>query len=195
MASIIRMSFVAGKRRRVMAKKTQRSPRMTITVPFELRARIEAVDQDINWSAVAARAFQDKLAEIAAKKVRKEMSDVIQRLRASKRRAEDEESQQGYEDGRQWAEDRAEAEQLERLDDLVRGSDWDRFFDGDSAYSWGDHLVWVMDADEHGGRYRTKEFWETVAGDNDYKLSSNEAYIRGFADGALSVWDAVKDKL
>jgi hypothetical protein len=42
-----------------MAKR--RSPHMTITVPEDLRKRMTATKDDVNWSAVAASAFEDKL--------------------------------------------------------------------------------------------------------------------------------------
>ena len=38
---------------------------------------------------MACRAFEDKLAEIATQKEKKDMSDIVTRLRASKRQAED----------------------------------------------------------------------------------------------------------
>lgn len=46
-----------------MAKK-HRSPRMTITVPFELKKQMALVS-GVNWSAIAACAFAEKLAAIS----------------------------------------------------------------------------------------------------------------------------------
>jgi hypothetical protein len=51
--------------------------RTTITVPQDLKERMDAVQVDVNWSAVAARAFEEKLVEIASKKEKREMSDFI----------------------------------------------------------------------------------------------------------------------
>jgi hypothetical protein len=39
-----------------------RSARVTITVPAELKARMESHDKPVNWSAVASRAFACELA-------------------------------------------------------------------------------------------------------------------------------------
>src|SRR5437879_3439244 len=55
----------------MMAK--PRSFRTTITVPADLKRRMDAVDEEINWSALAASAFEAKLAEIAKKKELKKM--------------------------------------------------------------------------------------------------------------------------
>jgi hypothetical protein len=41
-----------------------KSCRTTITVPAELKARMNAVDEKVNWSAVASQAFEQKLDEI-----------------------------------------------------------------------------------------------------------------------------------
>ena len=63
-----------------MAKVTG-SHRTTISVPLELKKRMDKVKEDVNWSALACRAFEQKLAEVASKKENKTMNDVITRLR------------------------------------------------------------------------------------------------------------------
>jgi hypothetical protein len=50
-----------------------RSFRTTITVPADLKLRMDAVKEEINWSALAASAFEAKLAEIAKKMEKKKM--------------------------------------------------------------------------------------------------------------------------
>ena len=45
--------------------------RTTISVPSELKARMDAVDESVNWSAVACQAFELKLAEITKRKGRR----------------------------------------------------------------------------------------------------------------------------
>src|SRR5262245_7258555 len=90
--------------------------RTTISVPPELKAKMDAVTDEINWSALACRAFEDKLADLVAKQVMRDRQDVITRLRASKRRTEDEHYQEGQKAGRAWAEATAEAGELQRLE-------------------------------------------------------------------------------
>jgi hypothetical protein len=51
----------------------QRSFRTTITVPADLKRRMDAVTEEVNWSALAASAFEAKLTEIAKKKEAKKM--------------------------------------------------------------------------------------------------------------------------
>jgi hypothetical protein len=79
---------------------------------------MDRADEQVNWSAVACRAFEEKLAEIALKRGRKTMDDVIQRLRASKVRGSDPVYWDAHAIGRRWAETTAEADQLERLERL-----------------------------------------------------------------------------
>ena len=56
--------------------------RTTISIPPDLKARMEAVDEPVNWSALACRAFEQKLAEIIKRKGSSNMNDVINRLGA-----------------------------------------------------------------------------------------------------------------
>lgn len=106
--------------------------RTTISVPRDLKRQMDAVKQPVNWSALACRAFEEKLADIATKKEEKTMFDIIQRLRATK---PDLIYQQGHADGRRWASERAECEDLLRLERLYErkrsGRDWEKFFDRD----------------------------------------------------------------
>src|SRR5262249_7379637 len=105
----------------------RRAFRTTITVPPDLKDRMDKVQEDLNWSAIACKAFEEKLAEIASRKVSKTMSDVVQRLRTSKMRAEDEQYREGEKEGRHWAEHDAEADELTRLERYrdQLGRDWD----------------------------------------------------------------------
>lgn len=48
--------------------KPAQTPRINITLTGDLKERMQAVTEDVNWSAIASRAFELKLAEIAARK-------------------------------------------------------------------------------------------------------------------------------
>ena len=89
--------------------------RTTISVPTDLKARMDAAEDQVNWSAVAVR-FEEKLAEIASRKKVKNMDDAIQRPAPSQKRGNDSEHQPGFEAGRQWASAEAEALELEKLE-------------------------------------------------------------------------------
>src|SRR5438105_13519710 len=104
--------------------------RTTISLSRDLKKRMDAVKNPPNWSAVAARAFEAELAEIAARKETKDMTDVIQRLLASKLDTENKNYKKGHIAGRRWAENTATAEQLTRLEEFEDklGSDWYQWF-------------------------------------------------------------------
>jgi hypothetical protein len=80
----------------IMGKKKPGIYRTTISISADLKRRIDKAGEDVNWSAIAARAFESKLADIAAKKEKKNMDDVIQRLRASRTVLGSDEQDRGY---------------------------------------------------------------------------------------------------
>jgi hypothetical protein len=179
-----------------MAKKSG-SFRTTITLPLGLKKRMDEVAGQVNWSAVAARAFEEKLSEIASRKEKKTMSDVIQRLRASKRRAEDQAYRSGEADGRNWASSRAEVPELQALEGLrdSRGGDWDGWVeDNDSSdFSAAERLVFVLQP-ESQNRTTASEFWRAIL-DRNTELANDPSYVKGFIEGALGIWDRVKEEL
>jgi hypothetical protein len=182
---------------------------------------MDAVKEEINWSAVACRGFEEKLAELAAKKEKKAMADVIQRLRASKQRGADALFQQGYADGHRWASEQAEYDDLQRLEQFHAkrrtGRDWEKYFTEEPTFDpanplfdspVGERLMMVvcpqLSVDESGvGDINfdfdvwcstCKQFWKSIVGEDEFKVA-RPSYIRGFAEGALALWSAVKDKL
>lgn len=176
------------------------SYRTTISISQDLRHRMEKVQEQVNWSALAARAFEEKLAEIASKKVRKTMDDVIQRLRVSKEQADDASFKEGEKIGRRWAENRATAEQLMRLERFreKQGYDWDSLFqenDGTSFWNPEEILAFriLFDSEEPDSQ-SAKEFWERALDERAGKVE-NPLFVKGFAEGALDLWREVKDKL
>jgi len=175
------------------------STRTTISVPADLKRRMEKVKEGVNWSALACRAFEEKLGEIATRKVKKNMSDVIQRLRASKQQTDSVFYRDGFELGQDWARTKAEANDLERLE-LSRteaGRDWDTFFETGVGSAYGPDEVFAMvllDKDNHD-RTSMRECIEFNFGDTDANCLGSAEFIRGFAAGALDVWSEVKDEL
>jgi hypothetical protein len=170
--------------------------RTTITVPPDLKARMDAVDETVNWSAIACQAFEQKLADLIRQKGPTDMNEVIERLRASKQKFESEQFTQGHEAGQEWAKDAAEAEeliQLGKLRDRCGWRDWDGFFaTGDrDAYGASERFVFAIWPERDGERAAATDFWEQLGVED---VPSDE-FVRGFAEGALSVWDQVKDQL
>lgn len=128
--------------------------------------------------------------------------DVISRLRESKARMEEARLEEAYAAGQRWAEARAEAEELTRLEELEarhpRGHhEWDLIWstDGNSAYGPGESFVFTIRPETDGERGVVAEFWLEEAGIGDTSLLSIDGYVRSFVEGALDVWDEVKDQL
>lgn len=175
--------------------------RMNISVPDDLRQRMDAVEDRVNWSALACRAFEQKLGEVASTKRNKTMADVIQRLRASKQWADDKVYQKGLEFGRQWASYAASAEELERLQnsrDPV--NDWYFDAEGSSAFSVGEALYFIIQPDEDGSRDGARDFWQEVLeadgfGRTDDERPFNPSFVQGFAVGAVELWEEVSPQL
>jgi hypothetical protein len=193
-----------------MGKKTPYS-RTTISVPGDLKRRMDAVKEPVNWSALACRAFEDKLAEIATKSEQNGLEAIIKRLRATN---PDLLYQQGHEDGRRWASEQARCDdlvRLERFHDRKRAAgEWEKFFDRtvDKELSLGQCLMKCICPELPAGDLGTgniyfdydawcgvcKDFWKSFVGDEDSKVN-NPSYVRGFAEGALALWLEVKDRL
>jgi hypothetical protein len=173
--------------------------RTTISVPADLKARMDAVEEEINWSAVARQAFETKLAELIRRKAVTDVKTVIQRLRASKKELSDMKYATGFEAGKAWAMTRASVDEFERLKRYKGGFErsswgWEGSFDlpkDVSDYSPAESVAFAIGGENYNGdRTYAADFWNTI------DLDMNEpAVIRGFADGALEIWDQVKDEL
>jgi hypothetical protein len=183
-----------------MANK-QSSFRTTISVPGDLKSRMERVKEPVNWSALACRAFENKLAEIAARKETKTMSDVVQRLRASVRSEQGESFNEGYETGKHWAEETGTAAQLKRMETFLKGMkaksqrEWENWF-----YSQNGHLPWlavvgVIQDDKNIHPLNGTDFWKTVLGDETSQKPNDPDFLRGFVEGATDLWVKVQPQL
>lgn len=187
--------------------------RTTISVPADLKRRMDAVKQPVNWSALACRAFEEKVTDIAAKKEKNDMADIIIRLRASKQRGANALYQEGHADGRRWASEQAQYDDLVRLEELhiKKGNsrEWDDFFNkGHMDFPRAHALMRIIcplvrapggdlgdiHFDVDGWHMVCKDFWKSFVGDDEFKIEE-PSYVRGFAEGALAVWSEVKDKL
>lgn len=166
------------------------STRMCISVPDDLKKRINRARKAVNWSALACEAFERKLGEIAERKARKTMSDVVQRLRASEIAEAPQSHQRGYDDGRIWAQNHATAKQLRRLaESRAAETDWRV---GSSAYSNGACFYFIIDPDNSPDRRLGDEFTERYMADG---MANDGDYVNGFTEGALDVWEEVRDQL
>lgn len=170
--------------------------RMNISVSDELKARMDRVKEDVNWSALACRAFEAKLGEIAARKEKKNMQDVIERLKASKIESQGEISAEGRRDGEAWARDHAEYSELREIAKALRdaeGQPCEAFEVAEENRFTGAQLfVWTIRPHVKGDIMEAGMFWEAEGFE---KGSPDDDYVQAFAEGAMVVWNQVVTKL
>jgi hypothetical protein len=173
--------------------------KFNITLSAELKRRMMAVKEQTNWSQIAARAFEQHLAELLKRKRNLEISDVVNRLRALNAQEASEVYQTGFEAGRKWAENSARPRELKRLSRWRHSqiTSWDdewTWTDDDqrSAYSRSEDFAFTIHPDRDGDRSVADEFWKNSVGLSEQPEGE---YTRGFANGALAVWDEVKGQL
>lgn len=168
--------------------------RTSISLPDDLKRRMDAVGARVNWSKVACLAFEQKLADIALSERKHKMKDVIQRLRASKATGEHEALEASKQAGRLWAAKTASWTELTNLNDNFgdwTDGDWDDFCDCvPDAYG---HIGALMEAINPGNWDRS-----IAEGFGDQFLDKkypSPREIQGFCLGAFELLAEVEDKL
>lgn len=159
--------------------------RVTISISDNLRVRMDEVDDSVNWSNLAARAFETKLGEIATQKQAKSMSEVIQRLRASKLGVEDDSFKEGYTSGVNWAKDTAQYIELSYIAEIEVDPAWDE----------NDLILYIENAiaaEATWERYYLDCFWENVFSDGVETALKDSSKLSGFIKGASSVFCEVR---
>jgi hypothetical protein len=173
------------------------SMRMSIYVADDLKRRMKKAEKShkVNWSALACAAFTERLDALKKEQKGATMNTVIERLRQSKLKSEDSIMATGRKAGRHWAETRAEAPQLERLE-RARDPDDDWHFgvaehgDGPPA----DRFYYIIEPAMKGEYGEAASFWECqIYGTPE--THKDPTYVQGFAEGAMEIWEAVKDQL
>jgi hypothetical protein len=183
-----------------MAKKGLGVIRTNVSIPADLKRRMEKAKEPVNWSALAAEAFERKLSELEIKKENPVMAGVIERLRASKQEAESQEYKTGWDAGKKWAEKYAEVPELRRLEtwlddsDIEQGGRYDLVFPEINAFDAAEHLAFAIRPDDQS-RSGAKEFWENAVDEALRDEIAQPECLRGFVEGAIDVWNKVKDQL
>jgi hypothetical protein len=178
-----------------------RSFRTTITVPQALKTRMDAVE-GVNWSALAARAFEAKLREIEMRdKKALSKEEIVKRLQAT----QEEDARQDYEAGKQagqeWAGRQATAKQLKRAAQWVSSFDnatvdwWDIASPAWSApFGPTDRFVFAVWPDRKDDKGAPAEFWKRVLGAAADRVADSD-FFHGFVEGALELWEQVEAEL
>jgi hypothetical protein len=165
--------------------------RTTVSIPPELKARMDKAGESVNWSEVAAQAFEQKLAEILKRKGTMTMNEGLERLRASKRKFGVTEFWKGHKAGENWAVRSADASELANI------AEWKESFQvGEWEREWKDDVYSPMRAETFAckvdpeniiSRNDAESWWDQIG----YRKMPSAEFVHGFADGAVDVWEKV----
>lgn len=160
--------------------------RLSIYVPDELKGRMDAVGDAVNWSEVARPAFVSAVANHEHRKGRS-VSTAIERLRASKAQHLNFLEGGGKAAGRRWAENFATYAELKAVAGIGLENQ-----DPDEAGALS-VLVDVLDPQ----RESPDIFYETLGLEADRQLSgvSLNRYASAFVEGAQEFFEEVEDQL
>lgn len=150
--------------------------RRNVSIPGGLERRMRECSDGhkVNWSQVAARAFEEELKYIEIRtKGDGKMDSTIERWKRDFEEDQRASREQGFADGREWAEGTARFKEARKVAGL-RGSA------GDVTAS----DIWQAAIPE----LTYAEFWEQASGP-DYEDDVNDAYVEGFVKGVGEVYD------
>ncbi len=158
--------------------------RTNFYIKDEVRERMREASH-VNWSRVASAAIEAKLAELnREKEIAMTDQQVVDRIRASKNMQEDTDQKEGFDAGVQWAKLAAEWRHFERLSKINSA-------DSPDDYP-GDWLWETVIGPDEGSRPRRDDvealFGEGIA-------DPSHSFVEGFIEGALTVFENVKEQL
>jgi hypothetical protein len=172
--------------------------RTTITVPAELKARMDAVWEPINWSQVASEAFARKLDELAAGPGCSGSLDMMAaRLRSARHSSIDASYEAGWQHGRDWAMRQADLDHLVRFERMYRhmtDEDWLRLAVPKAGRTPTDELLRRLYPQLYEDPYQRQGFWSGV-GIRELTGVDELAFVRGFCEAVLDAWLKVKDQV
>ena len=129
-----------------------------------------------------------------------EMNAVVERLRVSKEESDSKRQQAGRDAGIHWAKLSASYEELSRLHDFHADTQaWQVTFEvlGQCAYTVAEQVYFVICPEDDSDRRTAEDFWLVELG-HDAESRANiaqAAFILGFCEGALEVFDEVKNRV
>lgn len=138
------------------------------------------------------------MAETSQAAEAKTMSIATKRLMALDDADRAEANSDGRKAGREWAETSATPKELQRIKRLLDAPEnsVEAFFeerDGD-AFCVAEHLAAKILGDDGPSRRSCEAFWDEAVGDTEEasELWHSEGFARGFAAGALEVWEEAR---
>ena len=172
-----------------MAKK--KAVRTTITVPDGLKRRMDRVS-GVNWSALAAAAFEAELAAIAQRRKGLDMEAIRDRLAASKAASHSSSYKNGHAYGTDWASREATYVDLKRITEFCETQDYDNVF-GDSV-DWrrsplgpATYFAQVVLGDDVEAS-EADELWDAVFGDHASDIKDDTDVFHGLFDAAAAIF-------
>ena len=168
-------------------------PKINLSVPDDMKARMDAAGDRRNWSAVARRAFDLELKHIESIMEIKTMNQVIERLKASKAMSAANSEDDGRHAGRLWAKERAEYDELKRVGGLEMHIFSENFEDPDGSCL--DIVVRAIAADEADGLDGDEIAYMFGIVRDEIDVTLTRDFLVGFVMGAQEVWEEVADKL
>lgn len=156
---------------------------LNISLPDELKMRMDANHE--NWSAIARRAFELQLN--STMKVGADMESVIERLRASKQKIEQEQRPEWTKEGREWAMEFAEYDQLQRAAKLA--NEVANFPDADELLA----ALFLAINEEIPDRDALAEFGEILSGNEQRRPTLDQ--LCWHLEGVQQVWNEVSSKV
>lgn len=152
--------------------------KVSIYVSDEMKRQMDELGNQVNWSQIAQLNFAHAISTQTAIRNR-DMTSVVERLRASRNTYEQQHTAGGFKDGREWAELRAEYDELRSFGDIEDSLD---------NFGSGYEALHAAVGEEGMPEHHTIDMW--FGGE---KVTSE--YVRGFIQGAAEVWKEVKDQL
>lgn len=174
--------------------------RVTVTVPKGIKARMDKVAENVNWSRIASDAFEAEVLKQESQMEVKTMDDVVARLKAAGEAESNEMRQHGYAVGAAWARAKATPKQLQNLTrELMDGTgqgNVDHMIElYQSHLNKGAifHLYVAITKKNHENvdQEDAEHFFEKALGDEPVELMNDHDFACGFVDGATDVWEKV----
>jgi hypothetical protein len=169
---------------------TTNAYRMTITIPPSVKEQMDQIKEQVNWSAVAAEAFQRKVVEIRTRRTKTmTKAKLVERLRAAGE-ADPKGFEAGSDHGRKWAEEKAIPRYLRNLAKNQKEAFEEYRGDDEERAHLSLRLAWAVTS----GDRNWKMIWTDALGTSEFFMDE-EDFARGFVAGALEAWEEVKDEL
>jgi hypothetical protein len=157
------------------------SVKLTLSIPKELRERMNPFNEAVNWSELVRELIERKVTMLEQAKTKSKLSvEAIARLRASEEREADQDKAVGHEQGRLWAEEDAEVSDLRRLKAANERRDIPPWHDEDP----GTALLAFLDPEREWDDHYRASFWADRAGTDSPSLT----FVEFFVQGALEVF-------